>query len=157
MGEIRRLPYTDTLGRLHKLQYIYGRNTSRIGQRVVLFNKRGNKDFIVARLIATTFYGYDIHTKLTVNHIDGNRDNNDINNLELVSREDNNRHAHDYGLMDAKYISTCLKDTLSGKIYTFKSQVEASRFLGFNNSFIANAKRDGRYDYGRYVLEGFNG
>jgi hypothetical protein len=152
MGGLRRLTSIDALGRIQKLRYLKGRATSRIGVRVALYN-HGAKDFILARLVATTFYGYDINTPLTVNHIDGNRYNNDINNLELVTREENNTHAHDYGLMDAKYKTTILRDTFTNNRLYFKSQTEASKFLGRNTSFIANSKRDGRLQYGQYILE----
>lgn len=152
MGGLRRLGYTDHLGRSFSLRYIKGRNTSRIGIRVVLCDN-GCKDYILARLVATVFYGYDIDTDLTVNHIDGNRHNNDINNLELISRRDNSIHAHAFGLLSVNYKPTILKDTHTGTRLTFKTQTEASKFLGMNSSFIANAKRDNRRVYGKYILE----
>ena len=54
------------------------------GYRVDLWKDGKNKTFLVARLVAYTFYGKDIddHTK-TVNHIDGNRFNNHLENLEI--------------------------------------------------------------------------
>ena len=153
MGGLRRLAYTDHLGRTYDMRYIKGRNTSRIGIRVLLCDTVC-KDFVLARVVATTYYGYDINTDLTVNHIDGNRHNNDINNLELISRRDNSIHAHEFGLLSVNYKPTVLKDTFTGQLHTFKTQTEASKFLGRNTSFIANARRDGRIDYGRYILEG---
>jgi len=153
MGRIRRNAYTDNRGRFYKQREVYGRNSSRIGTRVVLCDQ-GCRDYILARVISTTFYGYPLDTELTVNHIDGNRDNNNIGNLELISREENSRHAHEHGLYKKKYRSAVLKDTHTGRRYLFDSQVKASQFLGKNKSFIANAKRDNRRDYGRYILEG---
>lgn len=153
MGQMKRKAYTDNRGRFYKERYIHGRNSSRIGTRVVLCNQ-GCRDYILARVIATTFYGYPLDTELTVNHIDGNRNNNNIGNLELISREENSKHAHEHGLYLSKYKSAVLRDTHTGRRYLFDSQVKASQFLGKNKSFIANAKRDNRRDYGRYILEG---
>lgn len=153
MGNMRRNKYTDNRGRIYKQRYIQGRKSSRIGTRVVLCNQ-GCKDYILARVIATTFYEIPIDTELTVNHIDGNRDNNNIGNLEMITREENSKHAHEHGLFEKKYKMTILKDTKTGRTYMFDSQTQASKFLGKNNSFIANAKRDNRREYGRYKLEG---
>lgn len=152
MGGLRRLSYTDTLGRKFKLRYIHGRISSRIGIRVVLCNGVC-VDKILARIVATTFYGYDLDTELTVNHIDGNRYNNDINNLELISREDNSRHAHKHNLYDLNKPIT-LRDLKTGDRFHFKSQTQASRFMGKNVSYIANAKRDGRMVVENYLIGG---
>ena len=48
----------------------------------------------VHRLVATTFYDGD-HSNLQVNHIDGNKQNNFIANLELVTGSENVKHAYD--------------------------------------------------------------
>lgn len=152
MGGLRRLPYTDNLGRKHKLQYIKGRISSRIGIRVILCNGVCI-DKILARIVATTFYGYDLDTELTVNHIDGNRYNNDINNLELITRGENSKHGHEHGLYAISKPIT-LKDITTGDRFHFKSQTEASRFMGKNISYIANAIRDGRIVVEQYRIGG---
>ena len=48
----------------------------------------------VHRLVANTFYDGD-HSDLQVNHIDGNKTNNFIGNLELISGSANVKHAYD--------------------------------------------------------------
>jgi hypothetical protein len=155
-GRIKRIKHTDRLGRTYKEVNIKGRNTSKIGTRVVLCEKEC-KDYILARVVATTLYGIPLETKLTVNHIDGNRHNNNIGNLEIISREDNIRHGHKNGLYEKQYLKTALKDITTGKIYSFETQKKASQFLGKNNSYIANAKRHNKTRYGKYTLEEQNG
>lgn len=51
----------------------------------------------IHRLVADAFYDGD-HTGLDVNHIDGNKTNNHISNLEWCTRQENLRHAYDTGL-----------------------------------------------------------
>ncbi len=55
----------------------------------------------VHRLIAEAFIPNPSQKK-TVNHIDGNRLNNDISNLEWLTQSENNRHAYRTGLKDPK-------------------------------------------------------
>lgn len=153
LGSLRRNKYTDNLGRTYKQIIVNGRKSTRIGTRVVLCNQ-GCRDYILARVIATTFYGLPLDTELTVNHIDGNRDNNNIGNLEMVTREENTQHAHKHGLYKTKYCMTILRDTKTGRRYMFDTQSQASKFMGKSVSFIANAKRDNRRHYGRYIMEG---
>lgn len=45
---------------------------------------------MVHRLVATAFMG---ESDLEVNHIDGNKTNNKVSNLEYVSRSENIKHA----------------------------------------------------------------
>jgi hypothetical protein len=51
------------------------------------------------RLIAKTFLGC---TKEEINHIDGNKTNNNLDNLELSTRSDNVKHAFKIGLRSNK-------------------------------------------------------
>lgn len=59
----------------------------------------GSKLGFVHRLIVKTFIG-KIPNGFEVNHKDGNKLNNDISNLEIVSKSENIRHAHRLGLVD---------------------------------------------------------
>lgn len=57
------------------------------------------KGFLVHRLCAIKFgILEDYDSDLTVNHLDGNKQNNHWKNLEVVSKSDNNRHAQLTGL-----------------------------------------------------------
>lgn len=66
--------------------------------RVELWNDKGHKTILVHRLVAFTFLGEPISKNMTVNHKDGNRLNNCVNNLEWLSRADNIRHGFKNGL-----------------------------------------------------------
>lgn len=53
---------------------------------------------LVHRLIAKTFLGLDDYSEFEVNHIDGNRNNNHVCNLELVTHQENIDHSVRTGL-----------------------------------------------------------
>lgn len=61
------------------------------------------RKYLLHRLIAKTFLGLDNWVELEVNHKDGDRQNNQLGNLELVSHQENIDHSiitglkNDYG------------------------------------------------------------
>ena len=68
------------------------------GYKIVGLNKNGKrKRFKVHRLVAIAFLD-NSENKPQVNHIDGVRDNNKLENLEWVTGSENVQHAFDSGL-----------------------------------------------------------
>ena len=111
-----------------------------IGYRVTLWKDGKSKDFLVARLIATTFLEDLIETKMTVNHKNGNRQDNRIDNLEWLSRSDNIKYGYENG--QYKQNKTILYN--DSERYEFRSQSIASQFLGRNNGYICQCLKHGR-------------
>ena len=65
--------------------------------QLIYVNKGVRKKYYIHRLVAETFIG-EIPDGHTVNHIDGDKRNNDVSNLEIVTRAENNLHAVEIGL-----------------------------------------------------------
>jgi hypothetical protein len=125
------------------------------GYRVSLWKNGKSKDFLVCRLVAYTFQNkdYNDHSE-TVNHIDGNRFNNNIENLEIVSQKKNNRHAFENNLIKTSK-KVFIKDNLNNVILEFISQGSASRYFNKNNNFINNRINKQKYKFGNYeILKG---
>ncbi len=89
---------------------------------VSLWKNNKGKTHYVHRLIAQTFLP-NPQNKTEVNHIDGNRQNNDIKNLEWCTRKENIRHAIDTGLkvytnrLTENEFITCLHAIINGENY----------------------------------------
>ena len=111
-----------------------------MGYRVDLWKNGKPHSLLVARIIATTFLEDLINTKMTVNHKDGNRLNNKVDNLEWLSIADNIR----YGFNNNQYPQ---KQTILYNGNTkleFNSQAKASLFLGRNVGYINNCIKQSR-------------
>jgi hypothetical protein len=63
---------------------------------VRLYNKAVPKEWSVHRLVYTVFKN-KINPKLEINHIDGNKENNKLINLEEVTRSENLKHSYKIG------------------------------------------------------------
>lgn len=121
--------------RIMKLKTEQRRTGNNCDQRVVLWKNGESKTFLVARLVAMTWVdGYK--NGFTVNHIDGNSENNNISNLEWVSLAENINKGFDDGLY-----STCEPCELigsNGESLLFRSRQECCAFLGRGKSYITN-------------------
>lgn len=105
------------------------------GYMVTLWKNKKPKDLLVARIVCMTFHGI-VTDNMTVNHKDGNRFNNNTENLEWLTLSDNIRHAFGTGLMPTKSVVLI---SPSGNRLKFKSYAVASRWLGKNSSYLSNA------------------
>ena len=117
------------------------------GFRVDLWKDGVKKSMLIARLVAFTFYNKDINNhNLTVDHIDGNRLNNKLDNLELVTLKENIQRAFKTGLhgKHMKKIKLQYKDC--GKPIYCNSMSEASRILGYKNGYISDKIKKGKFE-----------
>lgn len=115
----------------------YKGKSIKTGYRVDLWKEGKNKTFLVARLVAFTFYNQDINDhNLTVNHIDGNRLNNNLENLELISLKENIQHAFRTGLQSTPK-KVKLVNKITGTIIYPSSLVEGSRLIRKNDRYLS--------------------
>lgn len=82
-------------------------------KHVNLHNDGKIKMFLIHRLVYETFRG-PIPPGMTVDHIDGCKDNNHILNLQLLTRGDNSRKACK-GKKLTEYIKRKISESLKGK------------------------------------------
>ena len=145
-GRIRtkegKTTFTNKHGIRHwKSRVMKGRGDNlKTGSRVGLWKNGVCKDWLVARLIAITFLGKPTKNTNTVNHINGNRLDNRIENLEWLSLGDNLRHAFNTGLMPQHHIRL-YNDECDLK---FRSMCVASQFIGRNDGYISLCIQKGR-------------
>jgi len=103
--------------------------------RVTLYKDKIEKTWLVHRLVALTFIP-TIKGKEYINHIDGDRLNNSVGNLEWCNHEENNNHAFDNELIKtATKVKLIHKDT--SETLEFRSMSKASEFLGRNVGYIS--------------------
>ena len=116
LGRVRN----DRTGRILKP----GLDTS--GYKYVILNFNGQKKNIkVHRLVLRCFNQVENFNELTVNHKDGNRLNNRLDNLEWMTFEENIYHAAENGLLnpqkkkDSRYERYYIKKDTINKIDTY--------------------------------------
>ena len=98
----------------------------------------GGKQYKSHRLVALTFLPIVVG-KDFVNHIDGNKYNSIVDNLEFCSRSENSKHAHETGLIIQETKKVWQYD-LNGKfIKEFNSTKEAMTELGIVSAEICRA------------------
>lgn len=92
-----------------------------------LFLKNGavNKNVKIHRLVAQEFID-NPHSKIEVNHKDGNKTNNYVGNLEWCTRKENAVHAFRNGLIKFRKGQECLNAKLSNeKVIDIKKRIGA--------------------------------
>ena len=142
LGKVRthnKITHTKIHGDRHWEDRIlkYKGETYKTGYRVDLWKNGKPQSMLVARLVAFTFYNEDINNhQLTVDHLDGNRFNNCLSNLELVPLKENISRAFSNGLMPCKKIKLTNKNNNYDKV--FRSMAEASRVMNRSNSYISS-------------------
>lgn len=112
------------------------------GYCVVIFSINGKtKGFGVHQIVAKQFIANDdIEHKTQVNHIDGNKANNHIDNLEWVTPKENNRHSVDVLGNHVEDRNWCAKAICGIDIATYKVKYRFSSIIGAARFFAKNDK-----------------
>lgn len=130
------------------------------GYKFVNLSKNGITNNVdIHRLVAETFLPKDDERNV-VNHKDGNKHNNTVENLEWVTYSENSKHAVRTGLLDMKPFiiagQTARKkkiaqiDTKGKIIKVFDSGAEAARQLGLSIGNISSCANGIRKTTGGY-------
>lgn len=91
-------------------------------------DKHNKRNFLVHRLVAESFLE-NPDNKPTVNHKDGDKHNNNLDNLEWATYSENNFHAYDNGLKSDNRVVVRL-DEDDSIVGIYKSMHEADRQTG---------------------------
>ncbi|PGZ46440.1 HNH endonuclease [Bacillus anthracis] len=118
--------------------------------RVTLWKDKKEKTWLVHRLVALTFIPKP-EGKDYINHIDGNRLNNDVSNLEWCDYIENNNHAFDNDLMTCNQ-KVILVDKNTSEPLLFRSLAKASLFLGYTKGYLSRELKKGRSEIKGYEV-----
>ena len=157
-GRVKSLERKDGIGRNIKERILKpGINTKKYFF-ISLSKNNNQKTYVIHRLVALHFIPNSLN-KPQVNHIDSDKSNNYIDNLEWCTHSENIQHAWKNGLCEnvrktasingKKYCSKKVKCIETGIIYI--SVNEASRQTGFNRTNIAACCRGLRKTANKYT------
>lgn len=120
--------------------------------RVDLSKKGQKKRFPIHRLVAIAFIP-NPEKKEQVNHENGDKLDNSLENLNWMTRKENISHAYKTGLVKKNNNPVIATHLETGEKRQFKSQTEASRELGIYMKIISNALNGRTPHVGRWSLE----
>ena len=124
-------------------------NRHKDGYQLVGLSKNGSKKFFtVHKLVAQAFIP-NPQNKEQINHIDGNKANNHVDNLEWVTPKENVIHAFKTGLMPYKYVGKS-KSINIGKRY---NGIYKSPILGMKGAKNPNHSAVLQYDLNSNLIK----
>lgn len=143
-GEVKSLNFNGTK-REQILKPIYNKKGYLC---VSLYENRKIRSRLIHRLVAQSFLP-NPDNKPQVNHIDGNKENNSVSNLEWCNNSENQLHAYKIGLN--KNIKSVLQfDKRGNFIKEWSSMAIAAKTLGIDIAHLQRACKNPTYSSGGY-------
>jgi hypothetical protein len=123
------------------------------GYRFVCLRKNGiNKNVLVHRLVAKSFVPNYEELKC-VNHLDGDKLNNSIENLEWCTFSQNRKHAYATGLAIQRGHPIKMIATKNNESIIFDSIKDCCAFFGYGPNWIYSQRR--KYNTTTFVYNGY--
>lgn len=96
------------------------------------------KNIFLHRIVAITFIKQrKTHTRLVINHIDGNKQNNSVSNLEWVTQRQNAKHACVHNLRKSNGARSVICVFPNGDEKIFPSILKCAEYLNIAQSTVA--------------------
>ena len=106
------------------------------GYEFVCLRKDGNnRNRMTHRLVAEAFIPNPDNLPV-VNHIDGNKHNNNVTNLEWCTCSQNRKHAYDAGLSPQRGLPRKVTVKRDEHIILFDTMTDCSVFFGFKKTWL---------------------
>jgi hypothetical protein len=109
--------------------------------KVSLFCDKKRKDMFIHRLVAQAFLN-NFGDLPFVNHIDGNKLNNNVANLEWCTASENIKHAYKFGMLKGTNKPILQYDLNGNFIKKWNSAKEVERELGFKSYNICKCLKN---------------
>ena len=136
--------YTERHGvRRWKSRILKVKNKNAREFRVDLWKDGNPKTFLVHQLVGFAFLPNPNEYK-SINHLDGNPRNNNVDNLEWCDHRINNNHAFDNRLIKTGK-RTALISIETREIHNFRSIAKAAEFLGRSTNYVRENKNADGY------------
>ena len=127
------------------------------GYLQVALNKNGKREMkYVHKIIASAFL--ENKTGIIVNHIDGNKENNNVTNLEWCSYSENSLHAYqklkrDISRKGASKQKIKVTDIINNKFKIYPSISKTSKYLNLSETQIRRYLKNSKIYKGRYLIQ----
>lgn len=150
-GEVRTKEYYDNRNHLRKSKLLE-KQVNNVGYEYVILSNdiEKHKTLTVHRLVAKTFFD-NYCDNLEVNHINGIKTDNRIENLEMTTHCENIKKRYEIGNDGNNYKEVEQYDLDGNYIKTYKSSYEAEKMTGVCRTSIGGCCRNELHTAGGYI------
>ena len=153
LGRVKGLERYDSRGHLRTERVLKPTNDWDGYLRVNLYKNRVQVNKTIHRLVAEAFIP-NPENKPTVNHIDENKTNNNVNNLEWATMKEQNSHGTRLERFSKSNSNPIIAiDIANGEYNEYNSGKECAIQLGLNHGHISSVLKGKRRQTGGYVFK----